>query len=79
MIFFFFREKKEFLLVAQRDRITRIDLKDNSSEVLPITNLKNVIAIEFDMKNNCVYWADIARDVIGVSKLVMNFFKALKG
>ncbi|KAK6642297.1 hypothetical protein RUM44_014020 [Polyplax serrata] len=59
------KEKKEFLLVAQRDKISRIDLKDNSLEVLPVLNLKNVITIEFDMKNNCVYWADITLDIIG--------------
>lgn len=66
------REKKEFLLVAQRDKISRIDLKDNSLEVLPVLNLKNVITIEFDMKNNCVYWADITLDIIGVgnSKII---------
>lgn len=31
---------------------------------LPIRNLKNVIAIDFDMHNNCVYWADIVSDMI---------------
>lgn len=34
-------------------------------EELPVHNLKNVIAIDFDMKNNCVYWADIVSDTIG--------------
>ena len=33
---------------------------------LPILNLKNVIAVDFDMRNNCVYWADIVTDTIGV-------------
>lgn len=33
---------------------------------LPILNLKNVIAVDFDMRNNCVYWADIVSDTIGV-------------
>ena len=27
--------------------------------------LKNVIAIEFDLKNRCLYWADIVNDTIG--------------
>ncbi|KAG8226274.1 hypothetical protein J437_LFUL004831 [Ladona fulva] len=60
-----FKEIKEFLLVAQREKIARIGLEDKKLEILPIENLKNVIAIEFDMRNNCVYWADIKDDVIG--------------
>lgn len=55
-----------FLLVAQRDKIARISLDtDNMFETLPIFGLKNVIAIDFDMRNNCVYWADIINDTIG--------------
>ncbi|KAL0117855.1 hypothetical protein PUN28_008920 [Cardiocondyla obscurior] len=58
-------ERSEFLLVAQREHITRIDLLENKMEPLPVHDLKNVIAIEFDMKNNCLYWADIVNDTIG--------------
>lgn len=59
------KELPEFLLVAQRERISRIDLKEQKLEVLPVHDLKNVIAIEFDIKNNCLYWADIVNDTIG--------------
>uniref|UniRef100_W4VRP1 Sortilin-related receptor n=1 Tax=Corethrella appendiculata TaxID=1370023 RepID=W4VRP1_9DIPT len=55
----------EFLVVAQRDKISRINLANNSKEVFPVNGLKNVIAIEFDIHNNCVFWADIMNDVIG--------------
>ncbi|XP_063978327.1 sortilin-related receptor-like [Diachasmimorpha longicaudata] len=55
----------EFLLVAQRETIARIDLSTEKREILPVHDLKNVIAIEFDMKNNCLYWADIVNDTIG--------------
>lgn len=55
----------EFLLVAQRERISRIDLTTQRLEVLPIHGLKNVIAIEYDVGNNCLYWADIVNDTIG--------------
>ncbi|XP_034183961.1 sortilin-related receptor [Osmia lignaria lignaria] len=58
-------EKSEFLLVAQREHISRIDLVEEKLETLPVHDLKNVIAIEFDMKNNCLYWADIVNDTIG--------------
>lgn len=59
------KEITEFLLVAQRDHISRIDLKDQKLETLPVHGLKNVIAIEFDLKNDCLYWADIVNDTIG--------------
>lgn len=55
----------EFLLVAQREHISRIDLVNEKLEELPVHDLKNVIAIEFDVKNNCLYWADIVTDTIG--------------
>lgn len=57
-----------FLLVALREKIARLDLDSrNEMETLPIFNLKNIIAIEFDLQTNCVYWADIINDTIGVS------------
>ncbi|KAL3265395.1 hypothetical protein HHI36_009601 [Cryptolaemus montrouzieri] len=60
-----FNEVQDFLLFAQRERISRFNLVTRSLEELPVENLKNVIAIDFDTRNNCVYWADIALDVIG--------------
>ncbi|XP_060804264.1 sortilin-related receptor isoform X1 [Amyelois transitella] len=56
-------EPTEFLIVALRDKVARIDLMDNST-VIPVTDQKNIVAIEFDMKNNCLYWADIDLDRI---------------
>ncbi|XP_031838991.2 sortilin-related receptor [Nomia melanderi] len=58
-------EVSQFLLVAQREHISRIDLAEENLEKLPVHDLKNVIAIDFDMKNNCLYWADIVNDTIG--------------
>lgn len=65
---FIFREEPEFLLVAQREKISRISLDgENTLEPLPISGIRNVIAIDFDIRNNCLYWADIINDSIGVS------------
>lgn len=58
-------EVGEFLIVAQRDQISRIDLLTKKIDLLPVKGLRNVIAIDFDLKNNCVFWADIMADVIG--------------
>lgn len=41
--------------------------------MLPIRKLENVIAIEFDVKNNCVFWADIVTDTIGVINVFLSF------
>lgn len=59
-----FDEVQQFLLIAQRDRICRFDLKTKQLTDLPVKDLKNIIAVDFDMKNNCVYWADIDADTI---------------
>ncbi|KAK0098602.1 hypothetical protein PV326_006350 [Microctonus aethiopoides] len=59
------KEPSEFLLVAQREHISRIDLRTQNYEILPVRDLKNVIAIEYDMENDCLYWADIVNDSIG--------------
>lgn len=70
-----FAATREFLVMAQREKIIRIDLSspinknttrsNNRLEVFPVDGLKNVIAIEYDMKNDCVFWADIVNDTIG--------------
>ena len=58
-------EEKEFLLVAQRPNILRIDLRNLSHiDVLPLTQIQNVIALEFDMEDNCVIYGDIEMDKI---------------
>lgn len=56
-------EPQEFIIVALRDKIARIDLSDNTT-LIPVKGQKNIVAIEFDMKNNCIYWADIELDKI---------------
>lgn len=59
------KEESSFILVAQRHKISRVDLITNKRDTLPVQNLKNVIAIDFDLKNNCLFFADIMSDVIG--------------
>ncbi|XP_060532386.1 sortilin-related receptor-like isoform X2 [Cylas formicarius] len=54
----------DFLLFAQRESISTYNLVTKSLEVLPLYNLKNVIAVDYDLKNNCVYWADISSDTV---------------
>ncbi|CAB3247192.1 unnamed protein product [Arctia plantaginis] len=56
-------EPTEFMLVALGNKIAHIDLSDNTT-IYPVVNERNIVAIEFDIKNNCIYWADIELDKI---------------
>lgn len=59
------RNNVDYLLIAERKQISRVDLTTNEKVVLPISGLANVTAIEFDANNNCVMWADQSYNIIG--------------
>lgn len=51
------------LLIA--DSVMRIDINNfKSIETLPLPRVKSVIAIDFELKNHCLYWSDVSRDHI---------------
>ena len=61
------RNEAEFLLVAKRDSVRRINLNDFSRvETLPLGKVRSVIAIDFNLKNNCIFWSDVNTDHIMV-------------
>ena len=63
-------EEREFLLVSQRKSIRRINLADtDETEVLNLQNVNNVITLEFDLEDNCVFYGDIELDQIFVQCL----------
>lgn len=59
-------EEQDFLLVAQRKKIVRVNLRDPSEvQSLPLgDDLNNVIVLEFDVEDNCVMYGDIELDQI---------------
>lgn len=61
-----FNETSNFLILALKKQILRFNLADTKPkpEELPVQNLENVIAIDFDMKNNCLFYGDLQKDVI---------------
>jgi len=68
MHLFFRRNISEFMLIAKRDSIRRIDLNDfNVHETLPLGPVRSVIAVDYDMQTNCLYWSDVHEDKIMVS------------
>lgn len=58
------KSDRDYVLVAQRRRISRIDLLTDEEETLPIDDLHNVDAIEYDVKNNCVFWVGREYNII---------------
>ena len=49
-----------FLLLARRTDIRRIslDTPDHTDVVLPITNIRHAVAIDYSPTDNYVYWTD---------------------
>lgn len=59
-------EENEFILYAMRKSIHRYDLASGATEQLPLTGLRSAVALDFDYDRNCLYWSDLALDVIQV-------------
>jgi hypothetical protein len=58
------------MLVARRDSVLRIDLNDFSRvETLPLPPVRSVIAVEFDVAENVLFWSDVHKDTISSLKL----------
>ncbi|XP_035222728.1 sortilin-related receptor-like, partial [Stegodyphus dumicola] len=53
-------EDDEFLLVAEMHRISRLDLNSETPELLqiPLSNIRNVVALDFHYASHCLYWQD---------------------
>lgn len=61
-------EENEFILYAMRKSIHRYDLASGATEQLPLTGLRAAVALDFDYEHNCLYWSDLALDIIQVSQ-----------
>lgn len=63
-------EEKEFLLVAQRKKIVRVNLRNvTDTQDMPLQGLKNVIALDYDLRDNCVIHGDIKLEKIFIQCL----------
>lgn len=47
-----------YALITQRGTITQIHLKNGKQEQFEIKNGSSIFAIELDIKNDCLFWAD---------------------
>lgn len=49
-----------FLLVARKENIVRISIENtNNDNIIPVTGVKDVSALDYEMSQNSMYWADI--------------------
>ncbi|CAH1786568.1 unnamed protein product [Owenia fusiformis] len=57
---------RDYLLFASRASIRRIsmDTPDNTDVTIPLTDLHNVIALDYDLKEGKIYYTDVYLDVI---------------
>ncbi|KAF2890404.1 hypothetical protein ILUMI_15769, partial [Ignelater luminosus] len=53
-----------FLVFSNRTHIKRFDLSTRLEEVLSVPNIQSVAPVEYDILNNCLFWADFKRDII---------------
>lgn len=49
-----------------RNSIHRYDLATGTDQALPLIDLREAVALDFDYDRNCLYWADISLDNIQV-------------
>ena len=58
--------KKDMFIYSTGTSIHRYLINEHVDQELPIRNLQNIAAIDYDYRNNCVYWADTQLDSIQV-------------
>jgi hypothetical protein len=53
--------------VSEREKIGTISLSGTQEfRPIPVKGIKAVIGVEYDLKNNCLYYGDADQDFIGV-------------
>ncbi|KAG8190914.1 hypothetical protein JTE90_014395 [Oedothorax gibbosus] len=59
-------EGAEFLLVAELNQISRLDLNSEKPELMeiPLHNVHNVVAIDYHYASHCLYWQDTNEEKI---------------
>ncbi|KAH0620749.1 hypothetical protein JD844_021479 [Phrynosoma platyrhinos] len=60
----------KFLLFARRMDIRRIsfDTEDLSDDVIPLADVRSAVALDWDAKDDYVYWTDVSTDSISRAK-----------
>ncbi|XP_029438438.1 low-density lipoprotein receptor-related protein 4 isoform X2 [Rhinatrema bivittatum] len=60
----------KFLLFARRTDIRRIsfDTEDLSDKVIPVSNVRSAVALDWDAKDDFVYWTDVSTNSINRAK-----------
>ncbi|XP_015596782.1 low-density lipoprotein receptor-related protein 6 [Cephus cinctus] len=60
-----------FLLFARKENIGRISIENaNNDNIIPVTGVKDASALDFDMRDNRIYWTDVK--VKAITRAFMN-------
>lgn len=54
-------DTNEYIIMATKWNISRLQLPAGTTTILPITQLTFPNSVEYDVKHNCVFWADYTR------------------
>lgn len=63
-------EREEFLVFVNRSRIHRYVFDRSQDELVPINGPTNILAVDYDYANDCVFWSDARLYNIQVNFLV---------
>lgn len=60
----------KFLLFARRTDIRRIsfDTEDKLDDVIPLADIRNAVALDWDSSERYIYWTDVTTDSINRAK-----------
>lgn len=56
-------ETDEYILLATTKNIIRVQVPSNARQSLPIKDVTFINSLEYDVKRNCIFWADYTRVV----------------
>jgi hypothetical protein len=51
--------QEEFLVFTNRTHIHRYVFDRNGDELVPISGPTNILAVDYDYSNDCVFWSDV--------------------
>lgn len=65
--------REEFLVFVNRSHIHRYVFDRSRDELVPVSGPTNILAVDYDYANDCVFWSDAQLYNIQVNKWRFNF------
>ena len=67
-----FSVKEDFILYSTRTSVHRYMFSSGRDEILPLSGVKDIVALDYDYNNNCLYYSDTELDIIQVRNVQMD-------